>query len=414
MTPAPRPRKRYPDAVATPTEFPAKSKAAGRLRPTNRELRTSSRWPYWRTMRTLTPPFRMAAQTIRGPTSPTDETAGLTGLRQIGRLLRLGLAMALLPLAVSAEPTPPPDPAPAVHFDQATGIVELTLGGNPVLTYHTRRVAPPPGVPDHYAFSGLIHPLRSPAGAVLTDPFPVGHRHQHGLFYAWTRATFRGDSIDFWNQQSRQGTVEHAELIDTFGPSESEDGSAGFRVRQRQVSHEHGTVLENSWIIRLLPVSEPYLLDITIEERPATGNPVVLDEYHYGGFAWRGPASWNSDDPDRFEGPMRVLTREGLSRRDSNHTRPGWVAAWGPTGSTMAGIAILDHPENFRYPQPIRVHPKMPYFVYSPPVLGPFTLKADSAYQSRYRIVLFDGGADPAAIETIFRRFTSRESNSNR
>jgi hypothetical protein len=89
----------------------------------------------------------------------------------------------------------------SVHADVATkaedGKIEISVSGKPVLTYHTETVAPPEGMDKVYARSGFIHPIHSPSGKVLTDGFPVGHVHQHALFSAWTRATFKHEVVDF-------------------------------------------------------------------------------------------------------------------------------------------------------------------------------------------------------------------------
>lgn len=295
-------------------------------------------------------------------------------------------------------------PMNLVSVQNKNGAIEVRVGQRPVLVYNINTVLPPEGEPEHYKRSGFIHPLYSPRGEVLTDDFPVGHTHQHGLFFAWTRATFLGDQLDFWNQHNGIGTVKHIEVLDMA------DGSdAGvFKVRQQQVSLKHGPVLEDIWTVRVLNRANPFVIDFDIEQRGVTEEPVILDEYHYGGFAFRGRADWNEDAQDLFNSPMKVLTREGKSRDESNHTRPGWIASWGVAGDKSAGVAIMDHPGNFRYPQPVRVHPRMPYLVFSPPVLGKFVLQPGKVFHARYRVVLFDGEPETEILENLFLEFGKR------
>ncbi len=150
---------------------------------------------------------------------------------------------------------------------------------------------------------------------------------------------------------------------------------------------------------------DPFEIEIEIEQKCLTETPVVLEEYHYGGFAFRGTALWNDEAGDLFKSPMKVVTREEKNKAESNHTRPGWIAAWGPAARGLAGIALLDHPDNFRYPQPVRVHPRMPYFVISPPVLGQYILEPGKVYHSRYKVVLFDGEPDTENLERLFKEF---------
>ena len=58
---------------------------------------------------------------------------------------------------------------------------------------------------------------------------------------------------------------------------------------------------------------------------------------------------------------------------------------------------MLDHPANFRSPQPVRLHPNKPYFCFAPMVPGAFEIAPGRPYVSRYRLVLHDGRPDPAA-----------------
>jgi hypothetical protein len=280
--------------------------------------------------------------------------------------------------------------------------IEAWVANRPVMVYHTATVKPPRNEAEYYQRSGFFHPLYSPSGLVLTDDFPVGHVHQHGLFFAWTNVTFKGEHIDFWNQHEGKGTVKHVEVLDV--QSGSDVGI--FKVRQQQVSLVYGPVLDDIWTVRVLNRSNPFVLDFEIEQQCATDVPVFINEYHYGGFAYRGQEDWNKESSDLFKAPMNVLTREGKKKETSNHTRPGWIVAWGEIGDRMAGIGILDHADNFNFPQPVRVHPEMPYFVFSPPVVGAFTITPGQVYMTRYRVVLFDGEPDKQKIEKLYQEYS--------
>ena len=63
--------------------------------------------------------------------------------------------------------------------------LKTTTKDTPLLTYRHAEECPEEGLPRYYCRSGFIHPLSSPSGIPLTDDFPVGHTHQHALFFAW-------------------------------------------------------------------------------------------------------------------------------------------------------------------------------------------------------------------------------------
>ena len=70
-------------------------------------------------------------------------------------------------------------------------------------------------------------------------------------------------------------------------------------------------------------------------------------------------------------------------------------------GAQVAGVTVFDHPSNFRYPQAIRVHPNMPYWVYAPMVDGAFTIDPGKKYFSRFRYYVHNGPADVQMINRL-------------
>ncbi|MTB53721.1 PmoA family protein [Lewinella sp. W8] len=293
-----------------------------------------------------------------------------------------------------------PSPATAPETDTAIIIdedaVSFRRNDGEVLRYHlTPRL--PDGLPDHYARSGFVHPLSSPAGKVVTDDFPVAYAHQHGLFNAWTNTTFRDSFVDFWNQHHLLGTVAHHRLTDTL----REDGFVGFSSELHHLSRVYGKVLEESWTARLHPRTDVHVIDFRSRQSNVTEDTLHLNEYHYGGFGIRGSKHWNPSDSLHFSGHPTFLTSEGLGREAANHSRPAWTAMYGDVAGSVAGVAIFPHPDNYRYPQPVRVHPGIPYFVVSPVVLGAFTLPPGASYLSRFRVVVFDGEPDVELFEEL-------------
>jgi hypothetical protein len=77
----------------------------------------------------------------------------------------------------------------------------------------------------------------------------------------------------------------------------------------------------------------------------------------------------------------------------------GWV------DGKLSGIAVLSHPDNFRFPEPARLHPEKPYFCFAPPALGPFSIEPGKPYRSRYRFYIHSERPDPAAIDRVWADF---------
>lgn len=291
-----------------------------------------------------------------------------------------------------------------VTLEERSGKIIAKVSGRPVIQYHAETENPPRGMESVYARSGFIHPVYSPSGKVLTDAFPIGHVHQHAVFNAWTRATFNHEVVDFWNQHKKLGTVEHKNVI---GLTEN-----AFEVALQQISLKTGPAIDEQWRVSVQDSADPFIIDIEIQQSCATPNEIYLHPYHYGGFGFRGSPHWSPEDTTHYEGSMKVLTGDGIRDiKDSNHTTPRWVAVYGKIAGESAGLVIMDHPANFRYPQPVRVHPKMPYFVFSPVVKGSFIIKPGLSYKARYRIATFDGEPDPRELERWYQNYLENESD---
>lgn len=312
-----------------------------------------------------------------------------------------------------------------VNCRETDATIEVTVAGKPLLTYNKATLTGPEGTEPHFARSGHIHPVHTPSGRMVSGDFPHDHLHQHALFFAWTRCEFEGQPLEFWNQKLKKGRIRHDEVLS----AESGEESGGFSVRlvYEDIADPDNPrpVLHEVWTIVVHDESEGHFrFDLTSEQTCATDSPLLINEYHYGGMAMRGNNAWidtelndklktwrreQKKNPDLpapdHERLSDFLTSEGKTARDGNHTRPKWVSLHGKVDGEPAGIAVLGHPGNFRFPQPVRLHPSMPYFCYAPMVLGEFKIEPGKPYVSRYRYVVHDGAPDAGAIDAEWGRY---------
>lgn len=303
-------------------------------------------------------------------------------------------AFLFLSISVSAQQN-------VVRIEQQPAGMLVKVNNKPLLFYHTKEAMPPADSPSYYRRSGFIHPLYSPNGSVLTDDFPAGHAHQHGIFTAWTNTTFRGKMVDFWNQHKKLGTVEHVEVL------EAKEGRDFGRIKTklRHISLEHGTVLEEIWTLTIYPYSDYFLFDLESDQVNVTADTLTLNKYTYGGLGIRASKQWNSHDTANFKSEWNILTSEGIKGDSANHTHAKWVDASGILDNKTSGLTVFTHPSNFRYPQTIRVHPEMPYWAYAPVVDGEFKLAPGQHYKSRFRFFVHDGAVDKKVIDDMSRKW---------
>ena len=300
-------------------------------------------------------------------------------------------------------------------INQTEGTLSVSVGSKDVLRYHTQEVMPPEGNPAYYRKSGFIHPIFSPGGQIVTEGFPEGHMHQHGFFFAWVNTVFEGRTPDFWNQHKETGRVDHVSVVDTAsGPVYA---TFSTMLLHKDISAEDGPkdVLNETWNIKVYALEDAFLFDLESVQTCATDSALFMPEYRYGGMGIRGNSQWfegeeafqDQEAPNR-QGVGRggFFTSEGKGRIEGNHTRPTWVQMDGNIDGVPVGLVAMGSPDNFRHPQPVRIHPSMPYFCFAPMVTGDFTIEPGKPYYSRYRFLVFNGEPDEEFIESIWRNYS--------
>jgi len=251
---------------------------------------------------------------------------------------------------------------------------------------------------------GYIHPVFTPSGRIVTDDYPPDHFHHHGIWFAWTKTEFQGRHPDFWNVGDGTGKVEFVALDQSWsGPVH-----AGFKSRNRSIdvsAPSPVTVLNEQWVVTVYNVgqgSKPYIMfDLVSAQDLATDSPLILPEYRYGGLGFRGHRQWLPKDNCEF------LTSEGKDRSNGHSTRARWCHIGGKIDGHPAGIAILDHPSNFRAPQAMRINPDQPFFCYSPSLIGDWKIEPGKSYVSRYRFIVYDGASDRVELDQMWNDYAS-------
>ena len=274
------------------------------------------------------------------------------------------------------------------------GEVSLADGDRIVMTYNADLMPSPDADAPWFKRSGFIHPVYTPSGRIVTEGFPADHLHQHGLMFAWTSSVYDGRPVDFWNSKLQAGHVEHVETIHA-------DNDA-IQVRLRHVDDTSGkpiVVLSETWELTRVPHESMHVFDLVSTQTCVASLPLKIQEYHYGAMCVRGAQAWLKE-------PCVMVTNEGKDREAGNHSRPDWVMMHGKVDGQTCGIAAMGHPDNFRAPQPVRLHPNKPYFCFAPMVLGDFSIEPGKPYVSRFRFAAFDGEPDEDELNAVWKAFS--------
>jgi hypothetical protein len=276
--------------------------------------------------------------------------------------------------------------------------LSLSAEGKEVLNFRTDKdKVPRADIPATILRAGYLHPVRSPSGAIVTGDYPSNHAHHHGIWTPFTKAVFQGRTTDFWNMQSKKGE----EQLRAVGRLWAGEVHGGFEAELRMTDLSGPVPVDaliDRWSVKAYAIKGPakpmHVFDLTTTQTCATSDPLELPEYHYGSFGLRGSEEWNGKEGARF------LTSEGITdRKKGDGTRARWCYLGGKTSAGISGTAVLGHPDNFRFPMPLRLHPDMPYFSIVPQKLGAFSIQPGKPYVTRYRFIVTDGEPDAKLFE---------------
>jgi hypothetical protein len=307
------------------------------------------------------------------------------------------------------QPPPPGSTSPAQQRYPIARVasegsdLHVTVDKTPVVTYiGGKGRLPAADIKPAYQRGGYLHPVRTPSGRIVTDDYPSDHYHQHGVMMAWTSAVFEDRKTDFWNMGNSLARVDAVGI-------EMADPRSGPVFAAWLANHEHvdltsgapKTVLREQWQVRVYALRDLHLFDIDVHQSMASQfRELQLPEYHYGGMAVRGAASLRGDP-----GNAIVLTSEGKDRIGADASRARWAYIGGRVDGAQAGMAMLGHPDNFRAPEPLRVHPNDPYICFAPSRLGPWSITTATPHVVKYRFVATDGPPDAALLDRLWRDY---------
>jgi hypothetical protein len=295
----------------------------------------------------------------------------------------------------------------AIRASVNDGALIIHSGDKNLLQYYFKTVYPPKGVDTAYKRSGFIHPLWSPHGQVLTRIQPPDHYHHYGIWNPWTHVEYEGDTVDFWNINSKQGTVRFAKFVSV------ENGSV---FSEFGVLHEHvvfkkaGTEKIAMNELQSVRVYAPgknqdfFIVDFNMQMNCADKSPVKLLEYRYAGLGWRTTEKWDNKN-------SMVLTSEGKTRKDADGSKARWCLVQGEIDNDYAGVVMMSFPTNYNYPEPLRIWPENQFgrgdmFAnFCPTKDMDWLLVPGKKYALRYRFLVFNGRFDKEKAESAWHYF---------
>lgn len=242
----------------------------------------------------------------------------------------------------------------------------------------------------------FIHPIIAPDGdGTLTENAPAHHPWQHGLYVGLNDV----NGVGFWTEGLRQSPNDG-----TFHPrpltTPTVDGArCQWSVTSAWRAPEGSTLLNETQAWTLHDLGTSYDLDLTWTLTACTD--LRFGASGYGGLFVRMP----------FVNQGTVMTSAGhCTPAQAEAQRARWVAIAMPipdrrSAAGIAGLAMMDHPQNPEHPVPWRVDGQ---FGIAPSrcIAGAWTLHSGQTTSARHRIFIHTGSTDPTAVEASWTRFT--------
>ncbi len=286
-------------------------------------------------------------------------------------------------------------------------VVRFAIEGKRICDYQKEPGKVPQGVAESFAHGAHLHPIYSPSGKLVTGNHQPDHPWQRGVWLGWTKTEFGDSHPDFWNM-GKDGKITAEVRFEKLekvwnGPV------GGFVSRHVFLHHSHTPdekVLNETWEVavsqKTLDGTLANVIDLTSTQTCAGEKPLKLPKYHYGGLGVRGNPLWNPVDA------VTMLTSEGHDRKAGDNTKAKWVHLGGEVDGMPTGIAVLIHPSNFRFPQPLRLNPKNPQLCIAPSQDGDWSIEPGKPYVSKYRLLVFDGKPDAKWIDAQWQSYAKQ------
>lgn len=251
------------------------------------------------------------------------------------------------------------------------------------------------------------YPLIGPTGKAVTRHFPMrtdvpgertDHPHHRSMWFTF------GDvnGVDFWSEGAKAGKTVHR----SFEVVEGGHVFGRIVARCDWVTPDGKRILEDTRELIVYCVSGMRLLDFNAELR-ATDMDVRFGDTKEGMFGLRVASSIQVDG-----GSGRIVNSRGDENANAWGKRAEWCDYSGAVNGDRVGIAIFDHPQNFRHPTYWHVR-TYGLFAANPFGMRSFTGSGDGSYtlrkgasiKFRYRVLIHKGDAKSADVASFYRAY---------
>lgn len=258
----------------------------------------------------------------------------------------------------------------------------------------------------------ILWPLIGPGGHEITRQYPMkaageGERadHPHHRSFWFTHGDVNG--VSFWHENDGGGHQIHKQFVNVSGGDTAViqtkndwvgPGKEGKKICEDERTLTFGKDGDNVYID----------FDITIK---AGDNEVTFGDTKEGSFGVRTAGTMKVDAKQGG----KIVNSEGQTDAGAWGKPAAWCDYHGPVKGKTVGIAILNHPQSFRYPTYWHVR-TYGLFAANPFGLGDFikakrgecahTLKPGQSMTFNYRVLIHAGDEQQGDVAGAFERYS--------
>jgi hypothetical protein len=257
-----------------------------------------------------------------------------------------------------------------------------------------------------------LHPVLTASGKRVTRAFPMekvegestDHPHQRGV---WIGAEHVNE-FDFWENDPADNHANAGRVVLT-GVSDVKSGAPDgrFTLNADWIGPDGQTKISETRTMTFRG-DGPDQRAIDIDLRLTAKQPVTFADNHDAILGLRLGTEFEEGHGGKAVNAEGVTGWEKL-----RGSRSSWVDWHATVGGEDVGVAVMDSPQNFRYPTPWHVRDYALLFAspfasrdYSPSAPnGSLALKTGDELKLRYRILVHSG---PVDVASAFKRFAGR------
>ena len=289
---------------------------------------------------------------------------------------------------------------PNVAITESGKNLEIKINGQPFTVYDTTTGPNKP----------YFYPVFGPGGKRITRRYPVelvegedrDHPHHRGMWF--THGEVSGD--DYWSEAAKAAATFNRGFEEIIsGPV-----YGYFRARTDWIGNDGKKDAEDTREVWVYNVKNGRLLDFSATVRATTG-PVEFGDTKEGAFGIR-----LADSMRVKGGGGHIQNSNGVKDADTWAKRAEWVDYYGPVDGETVGVAIFDHPQNFRHPtywhvrdyglfavNPFGVHD---FVKGETKGVGDFTIPNGGFQTFRYRVFIHKGSTSEANVPAVWAGYS--------